>query len=175
MAVKIELDTKAVGTHIRVPCKECRRDTNHVVLASVDENGSEPMDPYNDFQWCTTSQLICCQGCDTFRSGTFTSNSEGDEFETLYPSRTEGRKVLSDVRLLPDDLERIYRETVGSLNAALPVLTGIGIRAIIETVTKEKKASGNDLSAKIDGLVALGVLTPPGAEILHKCHRSHRI
>ena len=172
--VNIELD-KSTGTSIKVACKGCRRDTNHIVLKSVEGSGSEPMDPDMDFYWATSYQIIRCQGCDTVSFRSIGWNSEdldhrGDvvNYENLYPSRTEGREVLSDAYFLPNDLERIYRETVTALNSSQPVLAGIGIRAIIETVTKEKSASGDNLSSKIDNLVALGVLTRDGADILHK-------
>lgn len=172
--VKIDQD-KSTGTSIKVACKECRRDTNHIVLKSVEVSGSEPMAPDMDFYWATSYQIIRCQGCDTVSFRSIGSNSEdvdhrGDtiEYENLYPSRTEGREVLSDAHILPNDLERIYRETITALNCNQPVLAGIGIRAIIETVTKEKNASGNSLSSNIDNLVVLGVLTKDGADILHK-------
>jgi len=48
-----------------------------------------------------------------------------------------------------------------------PVLAGIGIRAIIETVCKERSAKGKDLKEKIDDLANLGVVTKDGAKILH--------
>jgi hypothetical protein len=48
------------------------------------------------------------------------------------------------------------------------VLCGIGIRAIIETVCKDKSATGGDLYTKINSLIPIGVLTQDGADILHK-------
>jgi hypothetical protein len=171
---------KSAGRKIKVACKECAGDTNHLVLKSVDESGSEPMGIDLDYQWHVEYQIIQCQGCDTVSFRSVSTNSEdyiqtepdGDveheEYEELYPSRTEGRQVLGDCNLLPNDLERIYRETIAALNNKQPVLAGIGIRAIIETVSKEKKASGANLNEKINDLVTLGVLTTEGAAILHK-------
>ena len=88
--------------------------------------------------------------------------------EELYPNPEETRVSLSDDHLLPENLYRIYSETLGALNSGSPVLTGIGIRAIIETVCKDKKATGRDLYDRINDLVGQGVLTTEGAEILHK-------
>jgi len=48
------------------------------------------------------------------------------------------------------------------------VLSGIGIRALIETISKERNASGKDLMEKINDLVVQGVLTKDGADIFHK-------
>ncbi len=44
----------------------------------------------------------------------------------------------------------------------------MGIRAIVETVCKNKNANGKDLCEKINDLVIQGVLTKKDADILHK-------
>src|SRR5665213_4287430 len=54
------------------------------------------------------------------------------------------------------------------MNNDQPVLTGIGLRALVETICKDKKASGGNLVEKIGSLVSLGVLTADGATILHR-------
>jgi len=89
-------------------------------------------------------------------------------YEDIFPNPEEGRVSVEDANLLPPNLKRIYDETLKSLNSNQPVLTGIGIRAIVETVCKDKIAVGTDLFCKINGLVAQGVLTKDGAGILHK-------
>ncbi|GGY23560.1 hypothetical protein GCM10007387_01200 [Pseudoduganella albidiflava] len=86
----------------------------------------------------------------------------------VYPNPREGRQPLADVGLLQDKIQRIYEESLQALNDTQPVLCGIGIRALIETVCKDKKAIGSDLYNKINSLVGLGVLTQDGADILHK-------
>lgn len=171
---KISTD-KYVGKQIKVACTHCAGATNHEILKSVEEMGSYERGPDHDIHWGTTNQIIKCCGCDTISFRMLNSNSddvgpdgEAIEYEELYPSRTEGRQCLNDVHLLPTDLERIYRETVSALNNKQPVLAGIGIRAIIETVSKEENAEGNNLFKKINDLVTKGVLTQEGADILHK-------
>lgn len=49
----------------------------------------------------------------------------------------------------------------------LPVLTGIGIRAIVETVCKERGAKGRNLFKKINSLVTLNLITKLEARVLH--------
>ena len=89
--------------------------------------------------------------------------------EQLYPYRVEGRKGLDDeVRYLPSKVQRIYNETLQALNSKSPILAGIGLRALVETVCQEKSAQGINLLRKIDDLTAKRVLTPVGAQILHK-------
>lgn len=89
------------------------------------------------------------------------------ETQTLYPNRVAGRSELKDSWTLPRQVSSIYTETVAALRSNLLVLTGIGVRAIVETVCKDRNATGGDLEKKIDALVTQGVLTKDGAQILH--------
>jgi len=88
--------------------------------------------------------------------------------EEIYPSVVAGHLLLADVYLLPNQLAHIYQETVSALNNNQPILCGIGVRAVIETVVKDRAAKGDDLSEQINNLVTEGVLTKDGAAILHK-------
>jgi hypothetical protein len=49
----------------------------------------------------------------------------------------------------------------------LPVLAGIGIRAIVETVCNDKEATGPNLYEKINSLVTLNLITQTEATVLH--------
>ena len=171
-------DTK--DKRLLVSCGECKRKTNHTVLVSADLNGTDEIGRDYEFHWASNHQIIQCQGCDTISFRKANSNSEDghvqigpDEweeniFEELYPNRNEGRVPIKDIHLLPTDIERIYAETLKAMNGDQPVLSGIGIRALIETTTKERNANGKDLMEKINDLVTQGVLTKDGADILHK-------
>ncbi len=163
-----------------VSCGECKRETNHTVLVSADLSGTDEVGRGYEVHWASNHQIIQCQGCDTISFRKANSNSEDgyvqigpDEweeniYEELYPNRNEGRVPIKDIHLLPTDIERIYAETLKAMNGDQPVLSGIGIRALIETTTKERNANGRDLMEKINDLVTQGVLTKDGAEILHK-------
>jgi hypothetical protein len=86
----------------------------------------------------------------------------------IFPSPNRGRTALTDVHYLPTQISRIYDETLKALNSNQPILCGIGVRALIETICKDKNAPGKNLFGKINGLVTQGVLTREGSEILHK-------
>jgi hypothetical protein len=163
-----------------VSCGQCKRKTNHVVLVSADLSGTEEMGHDYEVHWSSNHQIVQCLGCDTisFRKANHNSQDspiqigpdewEYDIYEELYPNRNEGRVPIKDFHLLPVDIERIYAETLKAMNGDQPVLSGIGIRALIETITKERSANGKDLIKKINDLVTQGVLTKDGADILHK-------
>jgi hypothetical protein len=78
-----------------------------------------------------------------------------------------GRRELHSFALSLSKVGKIYKETHAALCSELPILAGIGIRAIIEAVCKDKKIKGRNLEEKIDALVAKGLTTPAGAKILH--------
>jgi hypothetical protein len=165
---------KAVGETTAVACTRCACNTTHKVLNSTHEEGAVER-TFDEYQWVTKYYIIQCQGCQAISfmkirwdSDSVDEDNDWIEDEELFPSRAKTWPLIDDIQLLPPDLARIYRETVMALNAQQPVLTGIGIRAIIETITNEKHATGGNLVSKIDDLVAKGVLTSDGAAILHK-------
>ena len=179
---KAKIGTKlneSMGQNLEVPCPKCAAKTHHLVMQSVDESGHEDYGPDEWFAWNNTYQIVQCQGCKTISFRHTHSNSE-DSYQTspgdfesavvenLYPSRVEGRRALEDIHLLPTKVGLIYSETHKALSDGLRVLTGIGLRAIIETVCKDKAAAGNNLKDKIDDLVTKNMLSRDGAAILHK-------
>jgi hypothetical protein len=167
------------GKEISIPCVACTTKTAHKVLGSADIRGDDDFHG-GSISWEVDHQIIQCLGCKaiSFRRASWTSEDfiqvgpdeyELDVDESLYPSRLEGREGLGDETIhLPSNVRGIYRETLLALNSQAPILSGIGMRALLETVCKEKKASGKNLLAQIDNLVTKGVLTPVGASILHK-------
>lgn len=178
MAEKLErtLNT-AAEREISVPCLKCAGKTAHTIVASFDESGSE--DKYN-YYWSENYQIIFCKGCKVISFRRCASNSEDyvqidddewiyDEHETLYPSRLEGRRDIGDeARFLPAETRQIYTETLQALSNNSPVLAGIGLRALVETICKERNATGKNLLEKIDNLAEQRILTPGSAKILHK-------
>jgi hypothetical protein len=167
---------RTVGRVLQVPCIECKHSTKHSVLASVDLAGEDSRAGINDW---TNHQLVKCGGCETISYRICSGNDndmergeDGDfypiESVEIYPSRSEGRVGIKDSHLLPAPTQLVYDETIKAMNNTQPVLAGIGIRALVETICKDQKAKGKDLFEKINNLVLLGVLTKEGADILHK-------
>lgn len=178
---KFELN-KTANQIVDVLCIECKRTTKHKVLVSS-ECSYEYVELHDTFYADTNHQIIQCQGCETVSFRVISMNSEDIDFNydelgqtigspvetiTLYPNRSDGRATIKDDFLLPQSIQRIYKETINALNNQQPVLGGIGIRALVETICKDKQAQGTDLFNKINDLVRIGVLTTDGAAILHK-------
>ena len=175
---KVELN-KSQNIDVEIPCTRCSGKTTHKVLTSVDVRGEETDGPYS-IQWCDDYQILECAGCNTKSFRNVSSNSEDyyqiseteydyQQLELLYPSRIEGRKNLEEEEhYLPNKVRGIYKETITALSNNSPILAGIGLRALIETICKDNDAVGRNLLLKIDDLVAKKILTPAGSQILHK-------
>ena len=174
----VELN-KSQKNEFKLPCVKCAGKTTHKVLTSVDIKGEEEDGDWS-IQWNDDYQIVECGGCSSKSFRNASSNSEDyyqvsetewefDESVNLYPSRIEGRKSLgNEEHYLPNKVRGIYKETIKALSNNSPILAGIGLRALIETICKEKEADGRDLFKKIDDLVVKQVLTPAGSKILHK-------
>lgn len=157
-------------------CSECDGQTCHKVLVSA--NTSERLDIDFDIQELYQYEVVQCQGCRTISflkkwqntedfHNDEAGNIELDDHEEVYPGRVAGRHKLRSSFYLPSQIISIYNETHSALCNKLYVLAGVGIRALIEVVCKDKSANGSNLENKIDNLVSMGVLTKDGAEILH--------
>lgn len=171
---KVEFN-RTQDQEVKVSCGGCRSRTWHKVIQSVDESGSEA--ERGGGEWQAHFQIIQCQGCkafsfrqagvnpDDFRQVSL-GRWETMETETVFPSRTAGRLPLRDASVLPDQLRTLYVETLSAMNNRQPLLSGIGVRAILETLCRDRKAEGKDLPQKLRALATDGVLTRQGAEIL---------
>jgi len=156
---------------IRVFCGNCEGFKNHKVIAKREVRSHED-DPYH---WGEDHYFCQCAGCDTYCYAV--AEYTEDDFDNYtgemdyrwktYPFSKNSRKPLDDVDDFPQKVKLIYQETIGALNAQLPVLTAIGLRAIIEAICVEQGVAGRNLEKKIDGLATSGVLSTAQAKILH--------
>lgn len=159
-------------------CKECNRETLHSVIASFDVTIEEDFSHGNWLRWDCQYQTIQCQGCQTVSFRTVSTSSEeelcdheGNSFhpETIkyYPSRTKGVRAI-DSFSLPSEVRQIYRETILAIENEQYIIAGMGVRAIIETICKNREAMGDTLFEKIDWLKEQSLVTSDGCTILHK-------
>jgi len=163
----------------QIPCSQCLIHTHHKVLSSVDISGSWGPD---DIRYWDEYQIVQCQGCHeiSFRKNSVNTESydiiehaDGsigqvlEDHVEIYPSRIAGRTKVKKHWILPFQVRTVYEETHSALSNKLTILGAIGIRALIESVCREKDAKGSNLKEQINDLVIKGVLTQAGADILH--------
>ncbi len=179
---------------IQVICITCKNRNRHKVLTSVDSSGEEDIAYNYTINWYIHHQIIECQGCGSISFRDESSNSEDFDpedgyniTELIYPKRTSNTWDTKEFYNVPQNLRRIYKETIDCYNIDCLTLCGAGVRALVEGLCKEnnildgvveeQKADGTigikrkkDLQGKINGLYEKGKLTKKSAEILHE-HR----
>ena len=159
----------------KVHCSECRKVTNHDVLASKDFSGEVEE---AGIQWWETYEIIQCRGCDEVSFRRTSANTEDVDFytgkleetERLYPNPTETRQPMEGYDELPAKTRRVYREVLKALSHGTPILAAIGLRAVIESVCLDQNTKSRSLAKGIDELAELGHLSKTQATFLHK-HR----
>jgi hypothetical protein len=168
-----------VGSIKPLQCHSCGQVTNHEVLSSINERGEDegPTEGYSTW-WKNRHWTLACKGCDQvsyLKESCFSEEMEHDAqgnpyypwTREIYPKRTE-REGMGDAHLLPEAVRLVYEETVAALNNRMPILAGIGIRAILESICKDRASPGGRLIERIDGLASQGYLSPEGKKTLHQ-------
>jgi len=186
------MKTKNVGDIVKSVCVDCKRVTSHKVLASTQNSGYEDWGNGEGLDWSENDLIIQCQGCEAISFLRESSNSEDyDQFgpcitTTVFPDASVDTFGFQLSSYVPENISRIFRESIKCFNSGAYILCAVGIRAVIEAICNDKKVkSGNvrvytkegytnkrksDLRGKIAGLYEKGILTKRNADILHQ-HR----
>ncbi len=158
-----------------VVCSSCTNKVTHQILEAIDTVWVE-----DDSSGWESYQIIQCQACQTlsFCKESQLSDCIGIKPDTdktvflrfldFYPERGDIQSSLSLPHNLPVIIEKIYCEIIHAFNTKLLVVAGLGVRAMIEGVCRDKKIlKGAPLALKIEGLADTGHITADGAKILH--------
>lgn len=159
---------------MKIFCHECGNPTTHIIISEKKEGYSGD----EDYSWGKIHRFTQCAGCDAFtysiESWTEADwNYESEEMETTwetYPQPVVLRQTIDGEETLPEKIRLIYNEIISAVHAKLPLLSGIGLRALIESICKDQGIPGKNLEERIDGLASSGALTIKQSDILH-AHR----
>jgi hypothetical protein len=181
LTVRVKKD----GAHktIWVSCPYCGRVTCHKILTDVESLYTEDTEPGLGLRWWENFLTIQCQGCwgvsfcQESRDDITPIDCDGDEgspldpdpvTRTLFPRRVLGCPEMPDARYhLPQGIYSIYKETRDAFCTQMAVLTGLGIRAIVEAVCREKVGEEGGLNQKINRLAAARLISEQEAQVLH--------
>ncbi len=154
-------------------CKTCQRDTYHDLLC--DESESMLRDDCSKIWKCYDT--IRCLGCGTIAFHYSECHTEtSDPTSRLlsaksqyFPKERFYRNPIEGAQKLPDNTQSIYFEVLTSLNEDIPILTAIGLRALIGSVCREKTYNWKNLYEGIEDLSVYGILSFTQVEFLHAC------
>jgi len=154
-------------------CPICCLPTNHKILFS-ENTGSEIDD---DFHWNHKYQVIQCNGCDNlqFRSvysdesmfSGYDEQERGFEENKYYPHSINGHSTIDNYYYIPDKIRVVYLETLEAIKSNCYLLSGVGLRAIIEAIALEQNIIGRNLEQKINNLLRNKLITEKDAHRLH--------
>jgi hypothetical protein len=165
-------------------CSICRGYTNQKVLF-------EKSTDVGDEDWWESNkyQVIQCEGCDKVSYRTLHNDIQQNQHadyedpwtQEVYPKRSIDSLPIKILLNTPNNVRRIYRETIDAFNNDQYILCTAGLRAIIEGICNEKsitkgevvntagvKKMSKGLDGKIEGLCTSGFLTKTNAETLHE-------
>lgn len=163
------------GQITKVNCRMCKHVTNHKILNISQVKEKVELDQGLEDEWEMMTFLTAqCMGCETVclierfvASWRLEGNGELDETTTIYPDPYQTRMKVEGFHYLPDIVYKIYNECVSALNHKLPILSGIGLRAIVESICQTMQVTTGDLNQKINTLFQMGLITKQESELLH--------
>ncbi len=157
---------------VKIKCPECGGGSrNHKILAEIDRPWNTPWGCGGD------SYQICeCVGCETVRFRNESWCSEDIDPQTgnvqttvkVYPEHITRGRSQTDPSYFPENVARIYLETLKAYRAGSLILAGGGLRAIVEAICIDRNLVAGNLQKKIDKLAEEGLLAKPQADFLHE-------
>lgn len=165
---------------ISTDCIPCNSRTNQKVLfckpvTIIDEDSD------NDGEFATKTlneyMVIQCAGCNTItfleRITFIEPNEPGTDPMTVdmnYPEDYPGYNFLQedDLEYLPRILRNLYYEVIAAFKNDSEVLSGMGLRTLVEAICMQQNADGRNLQNKIIALKQKGLLSEHELPILDK-------
>ncbi|MFO0979695.1 MAG: DUF4145 domain-containing protein [Planctomycetaceae bacterium] len=164
---------------IRVTCSTCGQQyNNHRVLHEVVRRLCDgPDEPAHTHEY---HRFVQCMGCESLKYVTSREDLhapypyEGEEADVkVFPdapgvaSKREPGFDPSEA-VIPENVWKMYSETLHALNAGIRTLAAGGLRATVEAICLENGLTGGNLQKKIDELAAKNLLTASQAALLHE-------
>ncbi len=159
---------------INTRCKRCETYTNHKILEKTNEI---EMESSNDTTEYECFNIIRCLGCDeiSFLKLAWDSDIQNDD-DILHYNYPEDRFYLyedeflseDDFSYVPNFVSQIYFEVIEAYISDSMILSGIGLRMIVEAVCLNKKIIGKNLKEKISNLFEDGYISKNDLEIIDK-------
>lgn len=126
----------------KIHCNSCKRETNHELLATHDQNYYEEEDGYIIFYEKTRFGFWVCRGCDTasledrYTNPTMKDYNHDEIYDCSYfPERNNLNSHTAKKFLHIDKkLNAIYLEIIKAHKQGLTIISAIGVRALLEGI-----------------------------------------
>lgn len=164
-------------TKIKTHCNVCSGETNHQVLFFKSVATEEVDLDSKKLELTKCEQDYCiveCLGCDSLSFLIVTRfDGKAPKFENLPESYDDYDSLLGtlsddDINELPKVIRGLYNEVEEAINNYSLVLTGIGLRTLVEAVCIDQNIKGSNLQEKIKELQSQGLISKSEEPILDK-------
>lgn len=168
----------------KVHCNNCRRSTNHKVIAAVEEADSAAFEDGDVVRWTTGFEMLQCLGCcDVVLRRTFNPSPDDSDTKPVirYFPPHASRHVPKWYFYLPKDLVPLLFEVYRSLDAGSERLPLMGTRTLVDMVINDKVGDVGSFREKLQTLEKKGYISATGREVLETAldagsaaaHRGH--
>src|SRR5260370_9964849 len=109
----------------RIHCNRCRLKTQHRLVATATDEGSEPDDYVGEISWRTVVETLQCCGCGEAVLRRSHANSEDPDGEIRYYPPPVSRHPPRWIWRIPRELQVVLNEVYHSLDAnnlSLPMM-----------------------------------------------------
>ena len=160
----------------KIYCPICRTQTNHEELFSKERSYNEEED---DCAYFYKDAVIQCKGCDgiQFRreygdenmvdENSLTGISEFYTSSVYFPPYIENHTQVDKSYDIPDKIRTMYFETLGAIKNKYYILSGAGLRAIVDAICLDQKILSGNLQKKIKSLENKRLITKKEANRLN--------
>lgn len=156
-------------------CPKCKLQTNHLVMHK------ESISSSNDFEdhWSKDFEIIQCKGCDNIQFRTvyedehmrgwddYNQEEYNYQDKKYYPGNLISHYSLKYDYEIPEQIRIVYYETVKAMINGCYILSGVGLRAIIEAICLQEDIKGKSLQLKINNLEKGKLITERDSSRLH--------
>lgn len=157
-------------------CDNCNTTTAHTVIHEV--RWDEPNEDITYIDYC---QMTKCEACGHpgYRIVNVNDGNIHDDEDRhglycipdlfFFQRNAESQIKASDIlntHDLPNEIRKMYEEVISSIQSGNFMLSGVGLRTIIEAVMVSLGSNGWSLSKKIDEAVGAGKITELDADRL---------
>ena len=171
--------------HVWVRCRECGGSPKKHEMVHQDEK-----DCGNEEEGHTHTEyslLIRCGGCESVKLCQYTIDAEDYRYQSnpepsdnalkIYPddatTHNKRQETIAGLmgnseELIPEDVHKMYVESIRAFEARVLTLASVGIRATIEAICKHLGMEKYKLDSKIKELVEKKLLAQPQADLLHE-------
>lgn len=169
---------KFEGEVIKVFCVNCDSRTNQLIRTKFAPQDKAEYEPFEHNEYCVTE----CLGCNNvafihqkWDDDEEAVNENGDPVKWVSHFMEDERYFEEyeflheqDAHELPAMILDLYDELIEAMQHRSRVLSGVGLRMVVEAVCIQQKIPGRNLSMKINNLFEKGVISKNELEILDK-------